>query len=105
MHAMTPPTRETFTHGQPERTALGLYIDCCTALTGTKLLGALFDAWLELERLQALLTAVAPDGARITAEQRVNGGISGVYVEIAATTSQIKVLFFYLSIVFSHYGA
>lgn len=58
------------------------YFDCFAGISGNMVLGALLDAGLELERLQAEVARLGLDGYRIVSSQVRRKGIKGTHVEV-----------------------
>ncbi len=58
------------------------YFDCFSGISGNMVLGALLDAGLELERLQAELAQLKLPGYRLAAELVRRGGLSGTLVRV-----------------------
>ena len=60
------------------------YLDCFSGISGNMVLGALLDAGLELERLQAELAKLNLTGYQIIAREVRRRGLKGTYVEVEA---------------------
>ena len=58
------------------------YFDCFSGASGDMILGALVDAGLEVERLQAAIAGLGVGGIRITAEQVKRGAFVGTQVHV-----------------------
>jgi uncharacterized protein (TIGR00299 family) protein len=58
------------------------YFDCFSGASGDMILGALVDAGLEVERLQAAILGLGVGGIRITAEQVKRGAFIGTQVRV-----------------------
>lgn len=65
------------------------YLDCFSGISGNMMLGALLDAGLELERLQAELAKLDLSGYRIVAREVRRRGLKGTYVEVETEEQQI----------------
>jgi uncharacterized protein (TIGR00299 family) protein len=66
------------------------YFDCFAGISGNMVLGALLDAGLELERLQAELARLGLDGYRIIAGEVRRNGIKGTHVEVETEEQGIE---------------
>jgi uncharacterized protein (TIGR00299 family) protein len=64
------------------------YLDCFSGISGDMLLGALLDAGLPLERLQAGLAALSLGGYRLEVEPYSDKGIRGKRVAVEMTEPQ-----------------
>ncbi len=58
------------------------YLDCFAGISGNMVLGALLDAGLSLERLEAELARLGLDGYRIVAGEVRRKGLRGIHVEV-----------------------
>jgi hypothetical protein len=58
------------------------YFDCFSGASGDMILGALVDAGLDVERLQAAISDLGVGGVRITAEQVKRGAFIGTQVHV-----------------------
>jgi uncharacterized protein (TIGR00299 family) protein len=58
------------------------YFDCFAGISGNMVLGALLDAGLELQRLEAELALLQLDGYRLVAGQVRRNGIRGTHVQV-----------------------
>jgi pyridinium-3,5-bisthiocarboxylic acid mononucleotide nickel chelatase len=58
------------------------YLDCFAGISGNMVLGALLDAGLELEALEAELLKLGIDGYRIVASEVRRRGLRGTHVEV-----------------------
>jgi hypothetical protein len=58
------------------------YFDCFSGASGDMILGALVDAGLEVERLQAAVAGLGVGGIQITAEQVKRGAFVGTQVQV-----------------------
>jgi len=58
------------------------YFDCFSGASGDMILGALVDAGLEVERLQAAVADLGVGGIQITAEQVKRGAFVGTQVHV-----------------------
>src|SRR3972149_1704946 len=58
------------------------YFDCWSGVSGDMILGALVDAGLELERLQAAISGLGVPGIRLSAEQVKRGAFVGTKVHV-----------------------
>ncbi len=58
------------------------YFDCWSGVSGDMILGALVDAGLELERLQAAISGLGVPGIRLAAEQMKRGAFVGTKVHV-----------------------
>jgi len=61
------------------------YVDCFAGLSGDMLLGALIDAGLSLEALQAELDKLDLDGYRLEAERKQDHGLTGTKLHVHDT--------------------
>ena len=60
------------------------YLDCFSGIAGDMLLGALVDAGLEIETLQAAIAKLGIDGLSLDAEAVKRGGFAATKVRVAA---------------------
>ena len=58
------------------------YFDCFSGISGNMILGALVDAGLEMEQLQAELARLSVSGYTLSAERVRRRGLRGVHVEV-----------------------
>ncbi|MBI2458502.1 MAG: nickel pincer cofactor biosynthesis protein LarC [candidate division NC10 bacterium] len=58
------------------------YFDCWSGVSGDMILGALVDAGLELERLQAAISGLGVPGIQLAAEQMKRGAFVGTKVHV-----------------------
>ncbi len=58
------------------------YLDCFSGISGNMVLGALLDAGLELDKLQAELLKLGVDGYRIVASEVRRKGLRATHVEV-----------------------
>jgi len=61
------------------------HFDCFSGISGDMVLGALVDAGLELDRLEAELRKLALDGWKISAERVKRGALAAMHVKVEAS--------------------
>jgi uncharacterized protein (DUF111 family) len=66
------------------------YFDCFSGISGNMVLGALLDAGLELERLEAELACLPISGYKLKVETVKRRGIQGTHVEVEVSEHSVE---------------
>jgi uncharacterized protein (TIGR00299 family) protein len=66
------------------------YLDCFSGISGNMMLGALLDAGLELERLEAELAKLSISGYKLKVEPVKRHGLSGTHVEVEVSETGVE---------------